>query len=273
MAPDADDMGIPRPRSSSQTRGDRDENAHCAQFCLFSSPGSNKDVASDQCRRAKEGRRSVPSSPSFPIRPVAKKSWERIAHTVPPPKMKSTEDEHRKLDGGIFLDGIMGSAAIWRCQNDRGASVSKAPRRSFVAPRNCPTNDRLLCSPRLWFSISSCSRPSLLYLLVYFLVLAFLGFPAHAWVVVNNEGRITFLGGLDIDPTRAGMVASLQFKKRGKSKWELSYDDIGDKSVLFVKNKFGEKVQQYNEDGKIDYFGKWFFGVLVGFSFFRSLSN
>ena len=78
----------------------------------------------------------------------------------------------------------------------------------------------------------------------------------EAWVVVNNEGRITFLGGLDIDPTRAGMVASLQFKKRGKPKWEISYDDVQQKSVLFVKNKDGEKVQQYNEDGKIDYFGR-----------------
>ena len=48
-----------------------------------------------------------------------------------------------------------------------------------------------------------------------------------AWVVVSNEGRITFLGGIDVDPTRTGMVASLRFNRRGIQKWKMSYDDIG----------------------------------------------
>ena len=61
--------------------------------------------------------------------------------------------------------------------------------------------------------------------LVVFMQLLLMG--ANAWVVVSNEGRITFLGGIDVDPTRTGMVASLRFQRRGVQKWKLSYDDIG----------------------------------------------
>jgi hypothetical protein len=47
----------------------------------------------------------------------------------------------------------------------------------------------------------------------------------QAWVLVSKEGRITLLGGLDLDPSRTQGLATMQFKKEGKRQWELAYED------------------------------------------------
>jgi acyl-[acyl carrier protein]--UDP-N-acetylglucosamine O-acyltransferase len=43
--------------------------------------------------------------------------------------------------------------------------------------------------------------------------------------LVSKEGRITLLGGLDVDPSRTVALASIKLMKEGVRQWELGYED------------------------------------------------
>lgn len=45
-------------------------------------------------------------------------------------------------------------------------------------------------------------------------------------MLVSKEGRITLLGGLDLDPTRTGVMANIIFKKQGVKQWEMKYSHL-----------------------------------------------
>jgi len=80
------------------------------------------------------------------------------------------------------------------------------------------------------------------------------------WVLVSKEGRITLLGGLDVDPTRSGVAASIVFKKQGVRQWEMRYDDRTNTGMgrFVLANHEPRKVLAINDDGTAELDGASF---------------
>ncbi|OLP84056.1 hypothetical protein AK812_SmicGene35115 [Symbiodinium microadriaticum] len=86
----------------------------------------------------------------------------------------------------------------------------------------------------------------------------------EGWVLVSKEGRITLLGGLDVDPTKTGMEPSIIFRRQGVRQWEARYSTSqinGIPGKFILANKDSTSVFTIDDDGQTHVLGS---SMIVG---------
>lgn len=81
---------------------------------------------------------------------------------------------------------------------------------------------------------------------------------------MSKEGRITLLGGLDVDPTKTGMEPSIIFRRQGVRQWEARYSTSqinGIPGKFILANKDSTSVFTIDDDGQTHVLGS---SMIVG---------